>query len=342
MSLYIGSRAKVRYGNDLYTDTIDLNTGVLQGDTLAPNLFVIVLDYILRTALCDESLGLQITFPNTSRRNPRKLATFITDLDFADDIMLTSENIMNAQIMLSAIETTATKVGLNINRFKTEYMVVGNKLKGSETALYIKSGEISKVDDFKYLGSWLLNCEKDFASRRELAWKASIRLVKIWKSKEISREVKVNLFHACVESTLFYNAGTWTMTKTLEKKIDGAYTKLLRYALGYSWKDKISNRLLYDNLPRGSQVVQKLRLRLAGHCYRATDQPVSQLLFWDHSLLSGAGCNRGGMKPNFARSLLKEVGSLAYSKGYEVVDVTDVQNLMCDRDTWRNLIRSIV
>jgi len=56
---------------------------------LAPFLFIIVLDYALRKAIDgrEEELGLQ-TKQRRSRRCP---ATCITDLDFADDIALISE-----------------------------------------------------------------------------------------------------------------------------------------------------------------------------------------------------------------------------------------------------------
>ena len=43
-SLYYGAKAKVRYDSEKFTDFIELRIGVLQGDTLAPYLFVIVMD----------------------------------------------------------------------------------------------------------------------------------------------------------------------------------------------------------------------------------------------------------------------------------------------------------
>ena len=59
MSLYIGAKAKVRFDRNKLTESIDLSVGVLQGDTLAPYLFIIVMDFVLRTALdSDPSLGL--------------------------------------------------------------------------------------------------------------------------------------------------------------------------------------------------------------------------------------------------------------------------------------------
>ena len=141
------------------------------------------------------------------RGNRRQSSTYLTDLDFADDIALFSETQENAQTMLNDIERVALKIGLKINRTKTEYILVGNG--DAPVSLTISSGPIKKVDDFKYLGSWL-------KVREALAWKAALRLVKIWKSKVISRKVKLKLFLACVESTLLYNAVTdsprsWTV-----------------------------------------------------------------------------------------------------------------------------------
>ena len=99
---------------------------------------------------------------------------------------------------------------------------------------------------------WLLNSTTDFKIRKDLAWIAIKKLYRVWRSSVITREVKINLFLATIESILLYNATTWTMTQTLEKSLDGAYTKLLRYALNVSWRDHITNIDLYGKLPRVS------------------------------------------------------------------------------------------
>jgi hypothetical protein len=80
------------------------------------------------------------------------------------------------------------------------------------------------------------NSEHDFKIIKQLAWTAIIKLFRIWKSTHINREIKIKLFRATIESILLYNATSWTMTSTLNKLLDGAYTKLLRYALNISWK----------------------------------------------------------------------------------------------------------
>jgi hypothetical protein len=71
-------------------------------------------------------------------------------------------------------------------------MMVGNSATIIE--LRFSTGTIKLVKDFKYLGSWLLNCTKDFEIRKALAWKAFIRLVKIWESNSISSVVEIKLF----------------------------------------------------------------------------------------------------------------------------------------------------
>jgi hypothetical protein len=114
-------------------------------------------------------------------------------------------------------------------------LLVGNW--ASPIELRVSTGTINLVKDFKYLGSWLLNCTKDFEIRKALA---CIRLVKIWKSNSISSAVKIKLFTDCVETTLLYHAVTWTLSRNL----DGCYTKLLRYTLNDKWSDYVPNSIL--------------------------------------------------------------------------------------------------
>ena len=50
-------------------------------------------------------------------------------------------------------------------------------------------------------------------------------LRRIWKSN-LRRSIKERLFMASVESILLYGSETWTVTKTMEKKLDGCDTKI--------------------------------------------------------------------------------------------------------------------
>ena len=68
--MYENTRAKVT-SPDGETDLFELLAGVLQGDTLAPYLFVIVLDYALRTTIDGREEELRF---HLQRRKSRRLA----------------------------------------------------------------------------------------------------------------------------------------------------------------------------------------------------------------------------------------------------------------------------
>ena len=82
--LYRNTKVKVRSPNR-DTEYFDIVAGVLQGDTLAPYLFIICLDYVLRTSIDKiRENGFELT-KKRSRRYPAKT---ITDADYADDIAI--------------------------------------------------------------------------------------------------------------------------------------------------------------------------------------------------------------------------------------------------------------
>ena len=99
------------------TKEFQTTSGILQGDTLAPFLFVIVVDYVLRQAMDTISpRGLTI-----GRRSGRQSQKWVTNLDYADDIALIAEYISSAQELLTLLEVSAAKVGLfMLNAKKTE------------------------------------------------------------------------------------------------------------------------------------------------------------------------------------------------------------------------------
>ena len=113
-ALYTNTKAKV-ITPDGETEQFDIVAGVLQGDTLAPLLFITVLDYVLRISLdANNTKGLLLK-PRTSRRHP---AVHLTDLDFADDLAIPSDTVENAESLLNALEKTASYVGFYCNASK--------------------------------------------------------------------------------------------------------------------------------------------------------------------------------------------------------------------------------
>ena len=139
---------------------------------------------------------------------------------------------------------------------------------------------LSQVTDFQYLGSWVESTKKDVEVRIAKAWAACSKLNSVWQ-RDLSKDLKINLFRAAVESVLLYGSESCTMTDTLSKRIDGTYTRLLRTALNVSWRQHLTNRQLYGNLPPVSSVIQVRRLQFAGHCYRSKNEVVNRVILWE-------------------------------------------------------------
>ena len=324
MALYYGAKVVVTT-TDGAADPFDLSAGVLQGDTLAPYLFVLVVDYVLRCAIPDDTHGFIISPRVGTRSRTHSPAVAVSDLDFADDIALLSHNHEDAQALLTSVEQEALTVGLKINRKKTEYMLVGDFR--ADPGLAVIEGPIARTNDFKYLGSWVVSSKRDFEVRRAQAWQACKRMRKVWGSN-VSRNIKVRLFQATVETVLLYGAEAWTLTKGLEKALDGTYTRLLRYALGIRWQDHRTNTQVYQNIQPISERLCAKRLKFAGHCARMQSyapQPVCQLLMWEPKAKGRRGM---GAKQTYPDVILRDCGM-------QREDRQDLWKAMHDKNCWR-------
>ena len=94
----------------------------------------------------------------------------------------------------------------------------------------LDGASLKLVDKFTYLGSSVSSTEKDIDTRLTKAWTAIDRLSIIWKS-DLTDKMKRSFFQAAVVSILLYGCTTWTLTKRLERRLDGKYTRMLRAVL---------------------------------------------------------------------------------------------------------------
>ena len=72
-----------------------------------------------------------------------------------------------------------------------------------------------------------------------------------------------------VVSILLYGCTSWTLSKRLEKKLDGNYTRRSRAILNKSWQQHPTRHQLYGHLPPITKTIQVRRNRQAGHCWRS-------------------------------------------------------------------------
>ena len=103
------------------------------------------------------------------------------------------------------------------------------------------------VDKFTYLGSSVSSTEKDIDTRITMARTAINRLSVIWKS-DLTDKMKRSFFQAAIVSILLYGCTGWTLTKRLDKKLDGNYTRMLRAILNRSWRQHPTKQQLFGHL----------------------------------------------------------------------------------------------
>ena len=194
-----------------------------------------------------------------------------------------------------------------------------------EENVYIQSinkKTIKHVEDFKYLGSYVNNTENDMKIRISKAWAALNNMQNIWKSN-LPRKIKVNFFRATVESILVYGSTTWTLTVSLRKRLNGTYTRMLRAILNISWKQHITNKELYQDIPEISDTIRRNRLRLSGHCWRNKEEVVSDLILWQPS---HGRRKRGRPAKTFIDQIMNDTG---------ISNIDELKNAMENRDDWK-------
>ena len=140
--------------------------------------------------------------------------------------------------------------------------------------------------------------------------------------------MKHSFFQAAVASILLYGCTTWTLTKWLEKKLDGNYTRMVRAILNKSWRQHPTRHQLYSHLPPIMKTIQVRRTRYAGHCWRSRDEPISDVLRWTPT--------HGRAKAGWpARTYIQQ---LCEDTGCSSEDLPEAMN---DREKWWERVRDI-
>ena len=92
--------------------------------------------------------------------------------------------------------------------------------------------------------------------------------------------MKRSFLQAAVVSILLYGCTTWTLTKRLEKKLDGNYSRRLRAILNKYWKQHPTKHQLYGHLAPITKTIQVRRTRHAEHCWRSRNELINAVLLW--------------------------------------------------------------
>ena len=140
--------------------------------------------------------------------------------------------------------------------------------------------------------------------------------------------MKCSFFQVAVASILLYGCTTWTLTKQLEKKLDGNYTRMLQAILNKSWRQHPTRHQLYGHLPPITKTIQVRRTRHAGHSWRSRDELISDVLLW---IPTHGRAKAGWPARTYIQQLCEDTGCCP----------EDLPRAMIDREKWRERVRDI-
>ena len=135
--MYSNLSSQVICNNEL-TDTFEVTTGVKQGYILSPFLFLLGIDWVMKSVINGKRRGIRWT-----------LTSLLEDLDFADDIALLSHRHQDVQTKIKYMTRKAGEIGLNISTKKTKHLRMNSR---TEAAIMPNGEEIEDTEDFTYLG----------------------------------------------------------------------------------------------------------------------------------------------------------------------------------------------
>jgi hypothetical protein len=182
--------------------------------------------------------------------------------------------------MLNAVIRETAAAGLRVNVDKTKYMVRGDlallPAAGPAEVLVVGDAPLERVQDFKYLGSFIGSVDRDIEERRKAASRAFGRLTPVWKAP-LTVKTKLRVFKTMVEPILFYGCESWPLTMGRERQISSCWFKLVRRIVNRKWYDMQSNDSLLKEFELTSPVssVRTRFLRHYGHALRTSQREKS-------------------------------------------------------------------
>jgi hypothetical protein len=248
----------------------------------------------------------------------------LTNLRFADDVVLVAQTHGDIRKMLNAFAARAVKYGLKVNFDKTTILTWSHLATGRSS---IKVGSslvqiLAEDEAEKYLGRKVSLNEQhttELQSRIAAAWASFHRHKGELCSKFYALEDRAKLFEACVTPTAVYGCAVWAMTKKMCQTLDTVRRKMLRYVFRIhrrragpdveTWVeymqrsakqvDELSAKLGMDTW---TTIYRRRKWTFAGKTARRTDHRWSQrILEWKPNF--GHGRSRGRPKTRWTDDL---------------------------------------
>ena len=326
------------------SEQFNVQSGVKQGCVLAPvlfNVYLVAVTLLSRAqASPDDGISIRYRFDggifNTRRLKAKTLTlTYqIYELRYADDAAATAHETASLQHSLSAMHHAYARLGLAINKRKTEIMQTSPNLEIPGVQVYVEYTPLANVDSFNYLGSVISQngyVNSDILRRIKLASSSFGRLRdRVFLNRHLRLTTKIAVYRAIVISTLLYGCESWTLYRHQVKKLESFHIRCLQRIMGITWLDKIPHTeiLQQAGITSIEAIIQRRLLRWVGHVIRMSDNRLPKIVLFGE--LATGSRPHGRPKKRF-RDHLKHV---LYSCN---IQPAQLENLAQDRRTWSSL-----
>ncbi|XP_063615413.1 uncharacterized protein LOC134788453 [Penaeus indicus] len=260
--MYEGCQIQVRCAAG-ETEVFEVAGGLHQGSALSPFLFAIIIDCLTQ---------------EVQREAP-------WDMLFADDVVVCGNKRDEIEERLELWWGAMEDRGMKVSRQKTEYLKLKAKGEGGDneedTEVKLQGEAIAQVREFKYLGSIVQEdggSDKEVTKRIQAGWGAWKKITGVMCDKNVPEKVKGRLYKTLVRPAMIYGMETVAVTKVQEERMQVAEMKMLRWSLGLTIMDKVSNETIRERVQVGElkKKLSETRLRWQGHVTRREESYVGR------------------------------------------------------------------
>jgi len=289
------------------SDSFSIKSGVKQGCVLAPTLFGIFFSILLSHAFDASTDGVYLhtrsdgkLFNLARLRSKTKVRTvLLREMLFADDAALAAHTVAALQRLSDCFGTACKLFGLTVSLEKTCVCAQGVS---TPPAITMDNVLLKNVDSFTYLGSTVTNTLSLDAELDKRIGKANTTMARltqrVWENRDLSLHTKVQVYRACVLSVLLYGSEAWNTYVRQERRLNAFHMRCLRRILGLTWRDKVPNRVILEQVKMQSiySILSQRRLRWLGHVRRMEDGRIPKDVLYGELATGSRGVGRPALR----------------------------------------------
>ena len=130
--------------------------------------------------------------------------------------------------------------------------------------LFLDGVKIKQVESFTYLESVIngkAKCDEEIKRRIGMAKNAFQKLGKILRNRKVSIETKMRIINCYLVSILTYGSECWTISATMEKRLESCEMWFLRRMLRISFTEHTSDEKVLERCNAERTLIKTIRKR---------------------------------------------------------------------------------